>query len=201
MTSLLEARGVSFRRQGERIFTPLDITLETGSAVVVLGPNGCGKTTLLRLLAGILQASEGQLARHAPTAFLGHASALKGELNCRENLDFLRRFHGCPGISSSRALARTGLTGLGLRPARTLSAGQKRRLGLAGLLVSPRPIWLLDEPYASLDDAGGELVDELLDNHLAQGGCAALSTHQRMPVLATPAQALRVEPAAAEEPA
>ncbi|TVQ30831.1 MAG: heme ABC exporter ATP-binding protein CcmA [Wenzhouxiangella sp.] len=201
MSMLLQARAVSFRRQGDRIFTPLDVDLVAGQAIVVLGPNGCGKTTLLRLLAGILEPAEGQVQRHAATAFLGHASALKGELNCRENLEFLRRFHGCPGISSSRALARTGLTGLGLRPARALSAGQKRRLGLAGLLVAPRPIWLLDEPYASLDDAGGQLVDELLNEHLDNGGSVALSTHQRKPLLTRAARELQVQRAEQEEPA
>lgn len=201
MSLLLKACAVTFWRHGDRVFSPLDCELRSGQAIVVLGPNGCGKTTLLRLLAGILQPAEGDIQRHAATAFLGHASALKGELTCRENLDFLRAFHGSPGISASRALSRTGLTGLGLRPARALSAGQKRRLGLAGLLVSPRPIWLLDEPYASLDDAGGELVDALLAEHLAQGGAVALSTHQRKPVLANPADELIVQKAALEEPA
>ncbi len=201
MSLLLEARDVTFRRQGDRVFKPLDVELAAGNAVVVLGPNGSGKTTLLRLLAGILQPAEGAISRHAATAFLGHASALKAELTCRENLEFLRAFHGTPGISASRALSRTGLTGLGLRPARALSAGQKRRLGLASLLVSPRPIWLLDEPYASLDDAGGELVDELLAEHLAEGGAVALSTHQRKPKLASPAGELWVQRAPLEEPA
>ncbi len=201
MSWLLQASSVSFRRQGDRIFCPLDVNLAAGQAVVVLGPNGCGKTTLLRLLAGILQPAEGTVTRRATTAFLGHASALKGELTCRENLDFLRRFHGLPGISASRALARTGLAGLGLRPARALSAGQKRRLGLAGLLVSPRPIWLLDEPYASLDDAGGQLVDELLTEHLAEGRTVALSTHQRKPKLPDAPLELVVRPAELEDAA
>jgi len=95
-------------------------------------------------------------------------------------------------------MSRVGLAGLGLRPARALSAGQKRRLGLAGLLVSRRSIWLLDEPYASLDDAGGELVDQLLDEHLAGGGTAALSTHQRQPNLATSVERLVVQPSRRE---
>lgn len=201
MSLLLEANGVTFRRQGDLVFAPVDLQLAAASALVILGPNGCGKTTLLRLLAGILRPAEGQLMRNGSTAFLGHASALKGDLNCRENLDFLRRFHGRPGLSSSQALARTGLAGLGLRPARALSAGQKRRLGLAGLLVAPRPIWLLDEPYASLDDAGGELVDSLLAEHTAAGGGVVLSTHQRKPRLPSAHGELVVRKAALEEAA
>jgi heme exporter protein A len=184
VSRLLTATGITFQRQGEDVFPALGLNLEAGQAMVILGPNGCGKTTLLRLLAGILSPASGHVERQAQTAFLGHLAAVKGELSCRENLEFLRRFHGGNGLSPNQAMGRTGLAGLGLRPARTLSAGQKRRLGLAGLLVAHRPVWLLDEPYASLDDAGGKLVDRLLDDHLASGGCVALSTHQRLPRLA-----------------
>lgn len=182
MVRLLEARGVTFARNGEPVFSPVDVELDSGQALTVLGPNGCGKTTLLRLLAGILRPWQGQVLQRADAAFLGHLPAFKGDLTCRENLAFKRRFHGGrAGLSESRALGRVGLAGLGLRPARALSAGQKRRLGLAGLLVAPRTLWLLDEPYASLDDAGCSLVDTLLGEHLAGGGAVALSAHQRHP--------------------
>lgn len=194
MSILLQAVQVTFQRQGEDVFEAADVRLHAGQATVILGPNGSGKTTLLRLLAGILKPASGRLERSATTAFLGHLPALKGELSCRENLDFLARFHGAGPINSSRAMARVGLAGLGLRPARALSAGQKRRLGLAGLLVSPRPIWLLDEPYASLDDAGCRLVDTLLEGHLADGGTVALSTHQHKPRLAQGFDTLQVTP-------
>jgi len=180
MQRLLSASQISFRRAGEAVFSPVDLTLDAGQTIVVLGPNGCGKTTLLRLLAGILRPAEGRLERLAPVAFLGHLPAVKGELNCRENLAFIQRFHGGGGLTPGRALARVGLAGRGLRPARALSAGQKRRLGLAGLLVARRPIWLLDEPYASLDTEGAGLVDELLDEQRQRGG-VVLSTHLRRP--------------------
>jgi heme exporter protein A len=195
MTPLLVATQVGFRRAGEAVFAPLDLSLEVGQTVVVLGPNGCGKTTLLRLLAGILRPSEGHLERAAPAAFLGHLPAVKADLNCRENLGFVQRFHGGDGLSPGQALARLGLAGFGLRPARTLSAGQKRRLGLAGLLVARRPIWLLDEPYASLDDDGAALVDELLDEQRRQGGIV-LSTHQRRPPVDGGVREFRLPPPA-----
>lgn len=191
MTRLLTASQVSFQRAGEPVFAPLDLSLDVGETLVVLGPNGCGKTTLLRLLAGILRPAEGHLDRCAATAFLGHLPAFKADLNCRENLGFVQRFHGSDGLSPGQALARLGLAGFGLRPARTLSAGQKRRLGLAGLLVARRPIWLLDEPYASLDVDGAELVDDLLDEQRRHGGIV-MSTHQRRPPADNGVQELRL---------
>lgn len=184
MRTLLETEQATFARGGEAIFKPVDLQLAGGEALVVRGANGSGKTTLLRLLAGILRPASGHVQRHAPVAFLGHHAAVKGDLSCRENLDFRRRFAATTGgPDSSRALARVGLAGLGLRPARSLSAGQKRRLGLAGLLVAPVAVWLLDEPYASLDDEGCALVDQLLSEHVGRDGATVLSTHQRQPRL------------------
>ncbi|QOC21373.1 heme ABC exporter ATP-binding protein CcmA [Wenzhouxiangella sp. AB-CW3] len=199
MNRMLETRQASFARSGESVFAPVDLTLAAGEALIVLGPNGCGKTTLLRMLAGILRPWEGEVIRHCQPAFLGHLPAFKGDLSCRENLAFQRRFHGGEGLNENRALARAGLAGLGLRPARTLSAGQKRRLGLAGLLVAPRSLWLLDEPYASLDDAGCQLVDQLLTEHLATGGAVALSAHQRKPILEVNLARLELTAAGAPE--
>ncbi|HSH26625.1 MAG TPA: heme ABC exporter ATP-binding protein CcmA [Wenzhouxiangella sp.] len=194
MRTLIKTRQATFSRAGEPVFEPVDLAVGGGQALVVRGANGAGKTTLLRLLAGILRPSAGQVQRHAPVAFLGHLAAFKGELSCRENLDFRRRFTAADsGLSNSRALARVGLAGMGLHPARTLSAGQKRRLGLAGLLVAPAAVWLLDEPYASLDDDGCCLVDALLSDQLGRDGSVILSTHQRQPDLAKPPEVLIVQ--------
>ena len=196
MSELLSAGAVGFARSGELVFDPVDIDLQRGRALVIAGPNGSGKTTLLRLLAGILGPVCGRVQRHGSLAFLGHLAAVKGDLTVRENLEFTTRFHPRPGLSVNQALKRVGLAGLGLRPARALSAGQKRRVGLACLLVAQRDIWLLDEPYASLDDVGGELVDSLLEQHLAGGGAVALSTHQRQPRLEVDPDRLMIRPAA-----
>jgi len=196
LSELLLAEAVGFTRSGDLVFDPVDVRLERGKALVIAGPNGSGKTTLLRLLAGILTPACGKLERHGSLAFLGHLAAVKGDLTVRENLEFTVRFCAHPGMPVNQALARVGLAGLGLRPARALSAGQKRRVGLACLLVARREIWLLDEPYASLDDVGGELVDSLLEQHLAAGGAVALSTHQRQPRLNTDPGRLLIRPAA-----
>jgi len=197
MRMLIDARQAVFQRAGVNVFAPVDIELAGGSMLVVRGPNGSGKTTLLRLLAGILRPASGRVTRHATVAFLGHLAALKGDLSCRENLDFRRRFFASQGgLDNDGALSRVGLAGLGLRPARSLSAGEQRRLALAGLLVAPRAIWLLDEPYASLDDAGCALVDQLLGEHLGRDGAAVLSTHQRQPCVSAGSAELRLEPGA-----
>lgn len=194
MRTLLQTRQATFARAGEPVFEPVDLSVAGGQALVVRGANGSGKTTLLRLLAGILRPASGTVERHAPVTFLGHLAAVKGELSCRENLDFRRRFHGtASGMDNNRALARVGLAGLGLRPARTLSAGQKRRLGLACLLVAPAAVWLLDEPYASLDDDGCDLVDALLTEQTGRDGSVVMSTHQRQPKLKAAPEVLVVQ--------
>jgi len=200
-SALLEAHALRFDRRGEPVFEGISLDVMAGRLLLILGSNGSGKTTLLRCLAGVIRPIEGSLKTRHRRALLGHRIGLKDALSCRENLQFVQRFHGRPELSPDQALARVGLAGFGLRLGGTLSAGQKRRLGLASLLVSYRSIWLLDEPYASLDDAGGELVDELISEHLERGGGVALSTHQRMPSIDQTPAILRLDdaPGAAAE--
>ena len=185
---LLEARGLSFRRQDEPVFAPLDFRLHAGELALVEGDNGSGKTTLLRLLAGLLHASEGRLQwRGEPwrrdvcageILFLGHHLGQKLELSPRENLAFAAGLHGRrDGVSPAAVLEEVGLAGYEDEPVRRLSAGQKKRAALARLLLLPATLWLLDEPYANLDRIGIALVNELLEGHTDAGGAAMVTSH------------------------
>jgi len=197
---LLEARGVSFLRNDEPIFGPLDLHVRAGEALLVHGGNGSGKTTLLRMLAGLLPPASGSIhidgapASHESvaraTSLLGHLLGHKGELSVVENLRFAIGMCGCrKGISIELALASVGLAGQDDAPARRLSAGQKKRLALARMLLVPARLWLLDEPYANLDLEGIALVNRMVERHLATGGAALITSHG---AYATPAVRSRV---------
>ena len=185
---LLEARGLGFSRNEEPIFGPLDFVLHAGEVVLMEGDNGAGKTTLLRVLAGLLRADAGRVdiagheadhrTRSRHVAYLGHLPAFKADLSAEQNLRFLCGLHGArPGRGIADALARVGLAGHDDALARQLSAGQKKRLSLARLWLSPAPLWLLDEPYANLDLDGIALVNALVGEHLADGGATLVTTH------------------------
>ena len=185
---LLAARGLRFARNDEPVFGPLDFAVDAGEALLVQGDNGAGKTTLLRVLAGLLRADAGEVAlRGAPAdaahrarelAYLGHLPGLKADLSVVENLEFLCGLQGRrPSVAPEAALAIVGLGGFEDALARQLSAGQKKRLSLARLWLSPAPLWLLDEPYANLDLDGIELVNRMVQAHLDDGGAALVTTH------------------------
>jgi heme exporter protein A len=185
---LLEARGLSFHRQDEAVFAPLDFRLHEGELALVEGDNGSGKTTMLRILAGLLHVGEGELRwRGQPMqrdqcagdiVFLGHQLGLKADLSPRENLRIAGGLHGCRiGVSAAAALSDVGLVGYEDEPVRRLSAGQKKRAALARLLLLPAALWLLDEPYANLDRAGIALVNQLLETHIARGNTALVTSH------------------------
>jgi len=187
-TPLLQAHALTFARNEETIFGPLDFTLQTGEIVLMEGDNGSGKTTLLKVLSGLLEATSGEVLLHgAPltlaklshqVALLGHLLGLKLELSALENLRFAIGLGGIrTGITPQLALASVGLDGFEDQPLRMLSAGQRKRVALARLLLVPAALWLLDEPYANLDREGIELVNRILDNHARRGGAALITSH------------------------
>ncbi|HRQ34668.1 MAG: heme ABC exporter ATP-binding protein CcmA [Chiayiivirga sp.] len=186
--ALLRAEGLGFDRNDEPIFGPLDFHVEAGEAVLIHGSNGSGKTTLLRVLAGLLSATRGRILIEGEPAtveriagtctLLGHLLGHKGELTAVENLEFACGLFGQrPGSDIDAALATVGLAGFEDALARQFSAGQRKRLALARLLLVPAPLWLLDEPYANLDLPGIELVNRLIGLHLARGGAALVTSH------------------------
>ena len=172
----LIAENLCCQRGGVTLLAGLSFRVAPGQALVLRGPNGIGKTTLLRVLAGLQPQLSGSVSMPPESvAYAGHADGVKAVLSVAENLEFWARIHGVCGIDA--ALAALDLTSLRNRRAAELSAGQKRRLGLARLLVTGRAIWLLDEPTISLDTASVALFTAALRAHLASGGAAVLATH------------------------
>jgi heme exporter protein A len=184
----LRASQIAIERGGRRLCSDLSFELKEGEALIVVGANGAGKTSLLRAIAGLLPLAEGSFScesgDHGASIaegahYLGHADALKGALTARENLEFWAAIltTGDGGRTSLEALKRLGLAHVLDLPVRVLSAGQKRRVALARLLVASRPLWLLDEPLTALDEAAQRLVLDILREHLAGGGLVVAATH------------------------
>jgi heme exporter protein A len=182
----LSGRGVTCVRGGREVFSGLDFEIVSGEALVVTGHNGSGKTSLLRLIAGLLMPTEGTIALEGGEAelnlpeqahYLGHRDALKPALSVNENLSFWRNFLGGEAFDADESLRAVGIDHTAHLPAAFLSAGQRRRLSLARLLAVRRPVWLLDEPTAALDAAGQELFSGLMRDHLARGGLIVAATH------------------------
>jgi heme exporter protein A len=176
---VIEVRNLAVARGGVTVLQGLEFRVAAGQALVLRGPNGSGKTTLLRTLAGLQPAAAGEM-RLAPdaAAYAAHADGLKTTLTVAENLAFWAAIYGGPPID--QALRALDLAPLALRRAGALSAGQKRRLGLARLLVTDRPLWLLDEPTVSLDAASVALFAGVVRAHLASGGAAVIATHAEL---------------------
>lgn len=163
-------------RGGLPVLEGLEFTLRPGEVLILRGPNGSGKTTLLRTLAGLQPPLEGTISLEPEAiAYGAHADGLKATLSVEENLQFWASVYGTHDIT--RAVEAFNLKGLLNRASQNLSAGQKRRLGLARLLVTGRPIWLLDEPTVSLDVASVELFADAVRAHVAGGGSALIATH------------------------
>ncbi len=173
---MLTVRDLAVARGGIPILEGVSFRLLSGCAIVLRGPNGIGKTTLLRSIAGLQPplAGSSELPPEG-LAYSGHADGLKATLTVTENLTFWARIFGQSRIDA--ALQAMNLVTLADRPAQNLSAGQKRRLGLARLLVTGRKLWLLDEPTVSLDAASVALFAAAVHAHLAAGGAALMATH------------------------
>lgn len=182
----LSGRGVTCVRGGREVFAGLDFAAVAGEAVAVVGRNGSGKTSLLRLIAGLLVPAGGRIALEGGDTeltlpeqchYLGHRDALKPALSVAENLTFWADFLGGERLDAAKSLAAVGLDHATHLPAGFLSAGQRRRLSLARLLTVRRPVWLLDEPTNALDVAGQDMFGGLMREHLARGGLIIAATH------------------------
>ena len=175
---MLSVTDLTLERYFEPVFQPVSITLRAGKLLLITGDNGSGKTTLVRLLAGILQPSQGSIELDATDKlYVGHLLGIKDDLSVVENIDFMRQFIGTTKDATAKLVKSVGLRRVAAQPARTLSAGQRKRCALARLLLSDARLWLLDEPYSNLDRQGMTMLDGMLHRHLESGGACALTTH------------------------
>ena len=194
---MLEGKDLACVRGERTLFSHLDFALNEGELLLVQGPNGSGKTSLLRMVCGLLAPEFGEIqwrgeeigaARetyHAEMAYFGHAPAVKEDLTATENLDFSCRLAGV-AVNGDQVKGALGHLGLGHclnLPTKSLSQGQRRRVALARLMLAKAKLWILDEPLTALDQAALQLVQTLIGEHLRQGGMAMLTTHQ--PVMIT----------------
>ena len=207
---MLAARGLACQRGAQPLFQGLDFDLAPGRLLHVQGANGSGKTSLLRIVAGLLAPAAGEVhwrgrsaaadrdAYRAEIVYIGHLDALKDDFSALENLRSHCQLAGEPAteVAAGAALARLGLQGRERLPARVLSQGQRRRAALARLLLTRRRLWLLDEPASALDAPACTQLGALLRWHLRRGGMALLTTHQPLRTPSQATQHLQLQPVA-----
>ena len=188
----LEAHALACSRGPVTLFRDVSFRVDRGEWVAVRGPNGSGKTTLLRCVAGLTRLDAGEVKRDGNVAYAGHLAGIKDDLSAEENL---KGALALAGAAAGAAQVHTALEEVGLAkrrhlPARRLSAGQRRRIGLARLMLDPAPIWILDEPLTALDDDGQALFARTLARHVERGGLALVATHHDLAL--APARVLRM---------
>lgn len=190
MTAKLSGKDLCLLRGDRCLFQNLNFALTSGELLLVEGKNGCGKTSLLRAIAGLLEFESGQVdwngqpvmsdhqAFRSDIVWLSHRVGFKGDLTLVENLSFENGLRATSGELLQPSLDRLGLTRLTGLPFRSLSAGQQRRVALARMLMAKAPLWIMDEPFTNLDTGGQQLVRELLGEHLAHNGLCIVASHQ-----------------------
>jgi heme exporter protein A len=193
----LSGTGLTLIRGDRCLFQNLDFAAASGELLMVEGPNGSGKTSLLRAIAGLLDPDEGVVrwnntnvkknrqSFHANLVWMGHRPGFKGDLTLIENLRFEAGLRSMNMSTAEHRLVRLGVASLTGIPFRSLSAGQQRRVALARLMLAEAPLWLMDEPFTNMDSDGQRLVIEVLQEHLQDGGLCVMATHQHFELDAT----------------
>lgn len=175
---MLEVNNVTCERGRRQIFSNITFVLRPGQLLLLLGANGSGKTSLLKMLAGLLAPVQGNIVRKQRPLYIGHKLALNSSLTAIENLNFLLTINNCNGVPDlTRALQQFALNNFHEIPVAELSAGQCQKIALTRLLLQSAPLWLLDEPFTALDSQGVAVMQNILSRHLTTGGSAVIAMH------------------------